>query len=170
MKKFLLIILVISLATLLLACEDKTKNLSGDKVDTVTETKIKETFVGTAEYKEPDFTDRTDFKVTKSEESNDIEYDSIFLHGMNSAQLDLKFKDGKVGSLMVSKFEMQIPSGEVATFSIADTEVSKYTGIDGFKHSVWTKSNSYYDFSSLEDFSDEELTKVIKGYSIEVGE
>ena len=170
MKKFLLIVLIVSLAVFLLACEDKTKNQSGDtktieKVET-----IKETFVGTAEYKEADFTDRTDFKVVKSQESSDIEYDSIFLHGMNSAQLDLKFKDGKVGSLMVSKVEMQIPSDEVATFSIAGVEVSKYTGIDGFKHDVWTKNNSYYDFSSLEDFSDEELTKIINGYSIEVGE
>ena len=89
---------------------------------------------------------------------------------MNNAQLDLKFKDGKVGSLMVSKTGISIPTEEVAVFSIAGVEVTEYSSIDGFKHYVWEKNNSYFDFSSLEEFSDEEITKVINGYSIEIGE
>ena len=169
MKKLLLVVLVVGLSLLLIACEVDNKPTSGDS-GKKTQTEVeKEPFFGVEEYTEPDFTDRTDFKVEKSESADDIEYDRIFLHGMNNAQLDLKFKDGKIGTLMVSKLGIDIPE-EVTTHSIANTEVTKYTTDDGIYHYIWARDNSYYDFQSLVEFSDDDLAKVIKGYSIVMGD
>jgi len=169
MKKVLLVVLVIGLSMLLIACGEENKPTSGD-TDTKVKTEVeKEPFYGVEEYSNADFTDRTDFRVEKSESANDIEYDRIFLHGMNNAQLDLKFKDGKIGTLMVSKFVGDVPE-EVNTYSIANTEVTKYTTADGIYHYTWSKDNFFYDFQTIEDFSDEDLTKVINGYSIVIGE
>ena len=166
MKKFVLVIMIVSLAVLLLACE-KQEGGSTNKGGTTKETE-KAPFVGVEEYKEADFTDKTDFKVTKSDDAKDIEYDKIFLHGMNTAQLDLKFKDGKIGTLMISKVEKTVPEN-APIFSIANTEVAKYSAA-GVYHYVYSKGNTYYDFNALEEFSDEEMAKVIKGYSLEIGE
>ena len=170
MKKLLLIVMVVGLALLLIACGvDNSKPTSGDS-GKKTQTEVeKEPFFGVEEYAEPDFTDRTDFKVEKSESASDIEYDRIFLHGMNNAQLDLKFKDGKIGTLMVSKLGIDLPE-EVTTHSIANTEVTKYTTDDGIYHYVWARDDSYYDFQTLEELSNDDLAKVINGYSIVMGD
>ena len=160
MKKILLVIVI--LAVMLCACENKKNNdvtNNGDNTETNKN----------VEYKNPDFTDRTDFKINTSSEANDISYDKIILHDEGNAQLDLKLSNGNMASLNVTKQEIIFDDDETSTFSIGGQEVMYYLAIDGMSHYAWSKDNFYFELISREDLDNDEIAKVVKGYSAQVG-
>ena len=125
---------------------------------------------GYISYEKPDFTDVTDFKVETSNEVKDVKFDAIMLHDYGSAQLDLKFDKDRVGTLSVSNTDNTTVSDDAAVKSIADTEVTYVVGIDQIKHYYWVKNEMYFSFATKGDFTDDEIAKIIKGYSVDVGE
>ena len=175
MKKLLLIIMIISLSLVLFACKDKKSNepVIGNENTEIAQTDEEgkeEYFSGTVEYENTDFTDRTDFKVNKDESLSNVEYDRIFLLSRDMAQLDLKFDNGKLGTLMVLTAGEAYAEEGATSKSIMGVDVTYYEAIDGIKHYSWVKNETGYEFVSEEEFSDEELSKIIAGYSIETGE
>ena len=125
---------------------------------------------GYISYEEPDFTDVTDFKVESSNDVKDVKFDAIMLHDYGSAQLDLKFDKDRVGTLSVSNSEIAGDLEDATVKNIADVEVSYVVGIDQIKHYYWEKDEMYFSFATKGDFSEEEISKIIKGYSVDVGE
>ena len=173
MKRLLLVLLVASISIMLIACDNKKQPKPGPggiESDNVQVDETGEYLGGEVEYANPDFTDRTDFKVDKSAELSNVSYDRIFLQSKERAQLDLMFSNDRVGSLVVSKIEAIITDSLAVTESIGGVEVTHWKAIDQMKHYNWEKDNFYFEFSTMDDFSDEELAKIFNGYSVEVGE
>ncbi len=161
MKKILLVMLILSFV--LCACEDKkSDNDVTNNVNNIEQT-------DNNEYKNPDFTDKTDFKINTSSDIEDIYFDKIVLHDESNAQLDLKFSQDRVGSLFVTKQEIDFDEDEISTFSIGGEEVSYYKAIDDMNHYIWSKDNFYFEFTSINEFTNEEIAKIVKGYSAQVG-
>ena len=182
MKKIVLALIVCLMTTLLFACNDNKPNNNGGNNENVVNNanddgsaqgnkKNNDVPFSIEEYEDTDFTDRAGFKVTKSDDLSDVSYDTILLHGSESAQLDLKFANGKIGTLKVGKTVISVETDEdVSTYKIDAYEVSTYVSLDGIRHYLWQKDGFYYKLSTLEDFSNQELTNIIGGYSVEVGE
>jgi hypothetical protein len=186
MKKQVLVVIVIVILVIVALLlfkflkPNNTVNPNGGNTPSVTgkpnskdesEEKVENPFEdGYISYKEPDFTDVTDFKVETSNDVKDVAFDAIMLHDYGSAQLDLKFDKDRVGTLSVSNTDNSNSSEEATVKDIADTEVSYVEGIDQIKHYYWEKDGMYFSFATKGDFSDEELAKIIKGYSVNVGE
>lgn len=173
MKKLLLVLLVICISISLIACEKKKSNEPGPngiESPTVQTGEEGEYIEGEVEYAKPDFTDRTDFKVEQSSELSNVSYDRIFLQSKERAQIDLMFSNNRVGSLVVSKIESIITDSSATTSSIGGVEVTYWKAIDQMKHYCWEKDNFYYELSTMDDFSEDELAKIVNGYSAEVGE
>ena len=124
---------------------------------------------GIVEYDSADFTDKTDFKVNKSEELSSVEYDNIFLHDKDSAQLDLKFSNDRIGTLVVSRNDSSYYSSdeEKSSLTIEGTEVEKVIGNDGIIHYSWNKNNVNYRFDTLSEFTNVELASIINGFTME---
>jgi len=169
MKKILLVMVILSMV--LCACNEKKTN---DVEVTNNETQKNEEIesnepVKDIEYTKPDFTDNTDFKINTSSEVDEVSFEKIVLHDESNAQLDLGFPDDKVGTLIVSKQEIIFDEEEASTFSIGNEEVSRYKAVDGMNHYIWKKDNFYFELISESEFSDEEIAKVVVGYSAQVG-
>ncbi len=170
MKKLILLIATVMICSLLFGCNQKKEPIDNGNGGTKTtedntNTQNEEIEIRDAEYKEPDFTDKSDFKVEKSEELSNVSYDSIFLRDEDNAQLDLRFEEGKVGSLLVSKKEIFVSNEDTVNYSLNNTEVTTYTEIDGIKHYVWEKEGFYFEFMTSDNFQNEEIEKIVKGYS-----
>ena len=169
MKKLFFIITIVCTCFLLFACNKKEepKPVSVDNGSKVIEENTNEQTeeINDKEYKEADFTDVAGFKVEKSEELSDSSYDGIFLKDSSTAQLDLKFKDDKIGTLIVSKKEIVVYEEDVVSNSLNNIEVASYKAVDGLKHFVWTKDGFFYEFLTNDDFSNKEIEKIVKGYS-----
>ena len=175
MKKLLLIIMIISLSLVLFACKEKKSNepVIGNEntgIAQADEEGKEEYFSGTVEYENTDFTDRTDFKVNKDDNMSNANYDRIFLLDRDTAQLDLKFDNGKIGTLMVQNTSEPYAEEGATSKNIMGVEVTYYEAIDGIKHYSWKKNETCFEFVSDSEFSDEELSKIISGYSVEMGE
>ncbi len=163
MKKLLLVMAILSI--MLCACKDKTvvDDVTNNTQDTET------TSVKNVEYNTPDFTDKSDFKINTSSDADGISFERIVWQDESNAQLDLELSGGKMASLKVTMQEVVIDEEEVSTFSVGGQEVTRYKAIDGLSHYIWSKDNFYFELTSSEDIKDDDLEKIVKGYSAQVG-
>ena len=99
-------------------------------------------------YDNPDFSEKAGFKVSLGDSLKGVTYDSIFLTNNATAQLDLKFPDGSIGTMLVdSNNSSHLFKPDDAVF-VGDIKVSIETGADGIMVYEWEKDNYTFVFST----------------------
>lgn len=128
----------------------------------------------TTEYKKPDFTQSAGYEVVKDNSLSNVSYNGVHLIDNQKSQLDLEFSDGRKAILTVTGSEYFVDEEEATNFAVLnDTiEVSKIEGLDNTNHYYWTKEDTYYSLitESVNDFSKEDIEKLVAGFSIKAGE
>ncbi len=186
MKKILLLVIICLGAFLLFACGDDNNNNNNTQTPNNTNVsapvvnntpvapeKVRDQFAdGPLDYKDTDFTDVAGYAVEKSDKLSNITYDTIFLLDESTSQLDLKFGDGRIATLLVKKTEQYVNEEDANNLKIGDYEVKKMVGIDGIVSYYWNKEDASYHLShrGSDTFSEEDILNVIEGFSIKPGE
>ena len=175
MKKVIVIIAIVLILCILAVVLVKCNN--GNNGDTnggtankgqsqVSDNSISKTF------DKPDFKDEAGYSVVKSDSLSKIKYDGIQLLDGANGQLDLTLDGDKKATLLIKKSEDYIDEEGVKNIKIGDYEVKLSEGLDSIDRYYWKKDKVNYvlSFNKNTGLSDEEILKIIEGFSIEVGE
>ena len=110
-------------------------------------------------YDNPDFSEKAGFKVSLGDSLKGVTYDSIFLTNNATAQLDLKFPDGSIGTMLVDSMNTShLFKPDDAVF-VGDIKVSIETGADGIMVYEWEKDNYTFVFSTTAALKDSQKLK-----------
>jgi hypothetical protein len=180
MKKVLLIAIICLSAIMLFACNNDQKvndtpNITNNGSTSTNAQKGQEPLekeYTPTEYNSANLNDRAGFEVVKTDKLSNISYDKVFLIEGENAQLDLKFDDGRIATLVVKKTQEYIDEEEVQNLSLGGYEVKYSKSLDGMNHYYWIKDNTAYSliFSSSTIISNEEITSIIENFSIKPGD
>lgn len=119
-------------------------------------------------YDNPDFSEKAGFKVSLGDSLKGVTYDSIFLTNNATAQLDLKFPDGSIGTMLVdSTNTSHLFKPDDAVF-VGDIKISIETGADGIMVYEWEKDNYTFVFSTTASLKDsQKLKDLVKDLTVE---
>lgn len=119
-------------------------------------------------YDNPDFSEKAGFKVSLGDSLKGVTYDSIFLTNNSTAQLDLKFPDGSIGTMLVDSMNTShLFKPDDAVF-VGDIKVSIETGADGIMVYEWEKDNYTFVFSTTASLKDsQKLKDLVKDLTVE---
>ena len=110
-------------------------------------------------YDNPDFSEKAGFKIVLGNSLKGVTYDSIFLTNNTTAQLDLKFPDGSIGTMLVdSTNSSHLFKPDDAIF-VGDIKVSIETGADGIMVYEWEKDNYTFVLSTSASLKDSQRLK-----------
>lgn len=169
MKKLLLFLALFSTISLLfIACNDNKNNSenegnSGNQVDD-------DNSLVDNSFETPDFSEKAGFKINVDDDlSKKLTYENIFLMNETTAQLDISFSDGTIGTLLVDTMSsMDLQNSENAEL-IDDIPVTIENGDDGINIYAWKKNDQLYSFYTNEDLKGtEKLKELIYGFTLEI--
>ncbi len=177
MKKVLLCVALCATILLVGCNNDKEKVNSGDVNDNQLNVQQggntdPEDEPTTVTYDTPDFTQKAGFKVNLDSSLGDVKYDAIFLSNNRSAQLDLVFNDGTIGTLVIEPYGGASHSFDVdETVKVGETDVNYTAGADGIYTYSWEKGEQAFYYSTKADIKgSERLTNLVNGVSVELDE
>ncbi len=166
MKKLLLLMVVCLVSFLLFACNDEKIDNGPTKVDNKQTVEVKNvTEVKEIKDKKTDFSKEAGFVIEKSADISNIDYETVFLKGSDTAQLDLVFKNGGKATLAVSKTEKLVTDEGAVTRLISDIDVTSVQDEGDFVYYYWQKEGFFYSLVSNSKLDDNNLTKIINGFS-----
>ncbi len=175
MKKVLALIIVLTFAIVLVACEDDSDNSQpnvNNPNNYTTSNNEANDELGIRVYRDADFMEVAGYKVIKDNSISDIKYNNILLNADGNSQLDLQLADGKLATLLVKKVADYVDDEQAEHIAIGDYEVRLVKGIDNINTYYWNKDDTSYvlSVSNKSDFSNDELLKIINGFSINAGD
>lgn len=167
MKKLLLGLILCS-TIFLIACNDN-KDLNSNNTNPNQQDEINEIDDNPViEYDSTDFSKKAGFKVNLDDSLKGVKYDSIFLIAKTVAQLDLKFPDNTIGTLLIDSSEYSKLETTDSVIFIDDIKVSIENGLDGIYSYEWKNGNYTLTYSTSTDLKDSEiLTNLVNGVTIE---
>ena len=120
------------------------------------------------EYDSTDFTKKAGFKVNLNDSLKEVKYDSIFLISKTIAQLDLRFPDNTIGTLLIDSLGYSKLETTDDVVFVDDIKVSIENGLDGINTYEWTKENYTFTYYTSADLKNTDtLTNLINDISIE---
>ena len=110
-------------------------------------------------YNTPDFTEKAGFKINLEGSMKNIKLEAKLLPDNSTAQLDLRFNDNSLGSLLVYQNEYKYIYSPDDEFLIDDIKVSVKQETNGIYIYEWQKDDFTYVYHTGEDLKKSDVLK-----------